>query len=155
MRPSSSWYNSNVGRLDSLLFAFNSLTGRSRRYNRALRDITGWSSTIQELLIEYDLYEESFNLDTMLGNIGKLRFELIRITYRAHAIIKIARNIKGVKPLVYEIINELEDLGRTLLNPAFNHTKLIKTIPELRNSVLKLRAVISEIEDKELSINRH
>ncbi|MFC1959018.1 hypothetical protein ACFLV6_03830, partial [Chloroflexota bacterium] len=80
-----------MGRLDSLLFTFNSLTGKSRRHNRALRDVAEWSSTIQELLTEYDLHEEGFNLDTMLKDIGKVRLELTRIIYRAHGIIKIAR----------------------------------------------------------------
>ncbi len=106
------------------------------------------SFNIQELLTEYGLHEEGFNLDTMLEDIGKIRLELIRITYRAHGIIKIARKVKGVNvlPLVNEIIDELEDFGRDLHYPDLDRSKLIKTIPELRNSLLKLKDVISEIE---------
>ena len=129
---------------------FNSLTGRSGRHNRALRDVTEWLSTVQELLIEYNLHEEGSNLDSMLENLGKVQFELISITHKARGIIKIVNNIKGAKvsPLVIEITDELENVRRALINPALSHQKLIKAIPELRNSFQKLKDVISEIEYK-------
>ncbi|MFC2047116.1 hypothetical protein ACFLTK_02420 [Chloroflexota bacterium] len=135
---------------DNLLFKFNSLTGKYRRHNIALHDITEWLSTIQELLKEYDLHEEDSNLGTMLENVGKVRLELIRITYRARGITQIARKVKNVKvlPLVNEIIDELEDFGRELINLDFNQSELIKTIPRIRNSLLELKDVISEIEYK-------
>ena len=139
-----------MGRLDNVLFIFNSLTGQNKQHNRALRDVTEWSSTIQDLLTEYGLQEEGFTLDTLSKDIGKVRFELIGITYRAHGITRIARKIKGanVLPLVNELIDELEEFGRELINPSLNQPRLIKTIPELRNASLKLKDVISEIEYK-------
>ncbi|MFC1995721.1 hypothetical protein ACFLVM_02460 [Chloroflexota bacterium] len=99
---------------------------------------------------EYDLHEEDSNLGTMLENVGKVRLELIRITYRARGITQIARKVKNVKvlPLVNEIIDELEDFGRELINLDFNQSELIKTIPRIRNSLLELKDVISEIEYK-------
>ena len=139
-----------MGILESLLYTFNSLTGRSRRHNRALRDVTEWSSAIQKLFTEYNLDEEGSNLDSILKNREKIQFELIGITYKARGIIKIARNIKGVKvsPIVNEIIEELESVRTALINPALSHPRLIKAIPELRNSFRKLKDAISEIEYK-------
>jgi len=126
------------------------LTGRSRRHNRALRDVTEWLSTIQELFAKYNLYEGGSNLDSILENRGRIQFELISITYKARGIIKIARNIKGVKvsPIVNEIIEELEDVRIALINTALSHPRLIKAIPELRDSFRKLEDAISEIEYK-------
>ena len=139
-----------MGILESLLYTFNSLTGRSRRHNRALRDVTEWLSTIQELFTKYNLHEGGSNLDSILENRGRIQFELISITYKARGIIKIARNIKGVKvsPIVNEIIKELEDVRIALINTALSHPRLIKAIPELRDSSRKLEDAISEIEYK-------
>ena len=139
-----------MGILESLLYTFNSLTGRSRRHNRALRDVTEWLSTIQELFTKYNLHEGGSNLDSILENRGRIQFELISITYKARGIIKIARNIKGVKvsPIVNEIIEELENVRIALINPALSHPRLIKAISELRNSFRKLEDAISEIEYK-------
>jgi len=135
-----------MSKLKSLLFTFNSLTGRSRRHNKSLRDITEWSYTIQNILTEFDLHEKEFNLDTMLGDIGKVRLGIIRIIYRSHEIIKIARNVKGAKVLVNEIIGQLEDFRRYLDYPDLNRSKIINSISEVQNSLLHLKDLISEIE---------
>lgn len=139
-----------MGRLKGLLDTFNSLTGRSWRHNKALRDIAEWSATIQEFFTEYNLQEEGSNFDSILENIGEVKFDLTTITFRARGIIKTAQNIKGVNisPLINEIIDELEDVRRALINPALGRTILIKVIPELRNSFKKLQDAISEIEYK-------
>ncbi len=137
-----------MGKLESLLSKFNSLTGRSRRHNKSLRDVTEWASTLQEILTEFDLYEEDFDLDTMLENIGKVRLELIRITYRSHEIIQISRKVKGVNVIVNKIIGQLEDFRRYLDYPDLNRSKLIKAISEVQNSISQLKDVISEIEYK-------
>ena len=137
-----------MGKLESFLFTFNSLTGRSRRHNKSLREVTEWSSTIQEIMTEFKIHEEGFNLDTMLEDIGKLKLELIRITYRSSEIIKIARKVKGVNILVNEIIGQLEDFRRYLDYPDLNRSKLINTISEVQNSLFQLKDVISEIEYK-------
>ena len=139
-----------MGGLKGLLDTYNSLTGRSGRHNNALRDVTEWLATIQEFLKEYDLQEEGSNLDSILENIGKVKFELTTTKYRSSGIIKTASNIKGLKisPLISEIVDELEDFRRALINPALGHTILIKVISELRNSFEKLRDAISQIEYK-------
>ena len=139
-----------MGIIDNLLYLFNSLTGRSGRHNRALRDVTEWSSTLQELLIEYNLYEEGSNLDTMSESLGKVQFELTSITHKARGIIKIANNIKGAKvtPLVIEITDEIENIRRALLNPALSAPNLNKALTELRSSLQKLNGLISIIEYK-------
>jgi len=137
-----------MGKLESVLSTFNLLTGRSRRHNKSLREVTEWLSNLQRILTEFDLHEEGFALDTMLENIGKVRLELIRITYRSHEIIKISRKIKGVNVIVNEIIDQLENFRRYLDYPELNSSKLIDTISEVRNYIFQLEDVISEIEYK-------
>ena len=137
-----------MGILESLLYTFDSLTGRGRRHNKALRDVTEWSSTIQEFFTEYNLNEEDSKFDSILENTGKVQFELIAITHKARGIIKTAQNIKGVKVslLVNKILDELDNARRALINPALSHPNLIKAITELRSSFRKLKDTISEIE---------
>lgn len=139
-----------MGRLKGLLDTFNSLTGRSGRHNKALRDVTEWLATIQEFFTEYNLQEEGSNLDSILENIGEAKFKLINIKYRAREIIKTAPNIKGFKisPLINEIVDEFDGVRRALINLDFDPTMLIKVIPELHNSFKKLQDAISEIEYK-------
>ncbi len=128
----------------------NALTGRSGRHNKALRDVIEWLETIQKFITEYDLQEEGSNLDSVLDNIGKVKFELTTIKYRASGIIKTASNIKGLKvpPLINEIADELDDFRRALINPALGHTILFKIIPELRNSLKNLQDAMSKLEYK-------
>ena len=137
-----------MGRLKGLLDTFISLTGRSRRHNKALRDVTEWLATLQEFFTKYNLPEAGSNLDPILENMGEANFELTNIKYRAHGIIKTAPNIKGSKisPLINEIIDELDGVRRAFINLAFDHTILIKVIAELQNSFKKLQDAISEIE---------
>ena len=137
-----------MSKLKSLLFTFNLMTGRNRRHNKSLHDVTEWSNVIQNILTEFDLYEEEFNLDTMLEDIGKVRLEIIRILYRSHEIIKIARKVKGANVFVNEIIGQLEDFRRYLDYPYLNRSKIINSILEVQNSLSHLKDVISEIEYK-------
>lgn len=139
-----------MGGLKGLLDTCNALTGISGRHNKALREVTEWLATIQEFFKEYNLQEEGPRLDSVLENIGKVKFELTNIKYKAGGITKIASNIKGTKisPLISEIIDELEDFRRALINPALGYTILVKVIPELHNSFKNLQDAISEIEYK-------
>ena len=136
--------------LDNFLYLFNSLTGRSGRHNRALRDVTEWSSTLHKLLLEYNLYEEVSSIDSVLENLGKVQFELTSLTHKARGIIKITDNIKGAKvtTLIIEITNEIESVRRALLTPALSAPNLKKALSELRSSFLKLDGLISIIEYK-------
>ena len=139
-----------MGGLKGLLDTCSALTGRSGRHNRALRDVAEWLETIQKFITEYDLQEEGSNLDSVLENIGKVKFELTNIKYKAGGIIKTAPNIKGLKvsPLINEIIDELDDFRRALINPALSRTVLVRVVPELRNSLKNLQDAMSEIEYK-------
>jgi len=139
-----------VGGLKGLLDTCSALTGRSGRHNKALRDVTEWLETIQKFTTEYNLQKEDPNLDSVLDNIGKAKFELTNIKYRAGGIIKTAPNIKGLKasPLINEIIDELDDFRRALINPSLGHTVLVRVIPELRNSLKNIQDAMSKIEYK-------
>jgi len=139
-----------VGKLTVLLDTFNSLTGRRKRHNRALRDVTDWSAAIQEFLSRYNLQEGSSNFDSIFENIGEVKFDLTTITYRTREIVKTAKNVKGtrISPLIEEILDDLEDTRRALINPALASAILSKDIPKVYESLKKLQDAISDIEYK-------
>ena len=139
-----------MGKLTVLLDTFNSLTGRRGRHNRALRDVTDWSAAIQEFLSRYNLQEGSSNFDSIFENIGEAKFDLTTITYRTREIIKTAKNVKGtrISPLIEEILGDLEDTRRALINPALASAILSKNIPKVCESFKKLQDAISDIAYK-------
>ena len=139
-----------MGKLTVLLDTFNSLTGRRKRHNRALRDVTDWSAAIQEFLSRYNLQEGSSNFDSIFENIGEVKFDLTTITYRTREIVKTAKNVIGtrISPLIEEILGDLEDTRRALINPALASAILSKDIPRVYESLKKLQDAISDIEYK-------
>jgi len=139
-----------VGKLAALLDTFNSLTGISRRHNKALRDVTDWSVNIQEFLSKYNLKEGGSNLDSIFENIGEAKFDVTTITHRAHDLINAAKNVKGarISPLMEEIIDELGNIRRALINPTLGISILRQDIPKLYESFKKLQDAISAIEYK-------
>ena len=129
---------------------FNSLTGRSGRRNRALRDVTDWAENIGEFLSRYNLQKESTGFNSILENIGEVKFDLTTITYRTREIIKKAKNVEGtsLSPLMEEVLHDLEAIRRALINPALSSTAIRNLIPNLCESFARLQAAISVIEYK-------
>ena len=64
--------------------------------------------------------------------------------------IKSSKDIKGetISPIIDEILNELENFRRALMNPALRNTHLRKAVSELHNSMTNLRDKLSGIEYK-------
>jgi len=137
-----------VGKLKVLSNTFNSLTGRSARHNRALRDITDLLAEIQRFYSIYNLQEGSPKFESLLAKIGYAKFDLTNLAYHTRPMIKTSKDIKGEKisPIIDEISNELEDLRRALMNPALRKTHLRKAISELHKSVTNLQDKLSKIE---------
>jgi len=139
-----------VGKLKAISNTFNSLTGISGRHNRALRDTTDLLAEIQGFYSNYHLLEESPNFKSLLQNIGYAKFDLTNLSYHIRLMIKTAKGIKGVKvsPIIEEIVNELEDFRRALMNPALSKTQLRKVISELHALATKLKDKLSATEYK-------
>lgn len=139
-----------MSKLKVLSNTFNSLTGRSARHNRALRGITDLLGEIQRFYSIYNLQEESSRFDSLLANIGYAKLDLTNLAYHTRPMIKTSKDIKGekVSPIIGEILNELEDLRRALIDPALRKTHLRKAISELNKSVTNLRDTLSEVEYK-------
>lgn len=139
-----------MSKLKVISNTFNSLTGRSGRHNRALRDIKDLLAEIQRFCSNYNLLEESSNFKSLLENIGNAKFDLTNLIYHVRLMINTSRGVKGVKisPIIEVILNELEDSRRALMNPTLRKTHLQKAISELRESVTNLQDKLSEIEYK-------
>ena len=139
-----------MSKLKVLSDTFNSLTGRSRRHNEALRDITELSAAIQRFYSIYNLQEKSSKFESLLAKIGDAKFDLTNLAYHTRLMIKSSKDIKGetISPIIDEILNELENFRRALMNPALRNTHLRKAVSELHNSMTNLRDKLSGIEYK-------
>jgi len=128
---------------------FDSLTGRAKRHNQALRDVIDWSTTIHDFLTKYKV-EESHNLDLILEHIGEVKFDLTNIAYKARAIIPISKNIKGTKvsSLIEEIMRCLEEIRRLLIHPDLNRTRLVPMLPKICELYKNLQDSILETKYK-------
>ena len=139
-----------MGKLTVFLDTFNSCTGRSRRHNRALRDVTDWSVAVQQVLERYNLQAGSSDFGSIFENIGEAKLDLTTITYKTSEIIEIAENVKGtrISPLIEEMQSKLADVRRALMNPALGNEILNGAVSKLQESFKKLQDVISDIEYK-------
>jgi len=128
---------------------FDSLTGRAKRHNRALRDVLDWSTTIHDFLTKYDV-EASHNLDLILEHISEVKFDLTNIAYKARAIIPISKNVKGTKvsSLIEEIMRNLEEFRRLLIHPDLNRTRLEPMLPKICELFKNLQDSILETKYK-------
>lgn len=136
-------------RLKAFSDIFDSLTGRAKRHNQALRDVLDWSTTIHDFLTKYDV-EASRNLDLILEHIGEAKFDLTTIAYKARAIVPISKNIKGpkVSSLIEEIMRNLEELRRQLISPDINRTRLVPMLAKVCELFKNLQESILETKYK-------
>jgi hypothetical protein len=136
-----------MGILRIIINLLNWLTGRSLRHNRALRHVRDWAATVQKFLSEYQLYGNS-NIDFLLGNSRKANFDLIAMAHKGNILIKPASKIRNtrVSPLLTEVVDEIENMRRALMNPDIRGTRLPEVISRLRISFEKLQEKLSAIE---------
>ena len=139
-----------MGKIKAISDTFSSLTGRSGRHNRALQETADFLAEIQRFFAGYNLPEEIPSFTSLLEKIGYAKFDLTNLTYHIRPLLKTAEDIKGVKasPLMENILNQLEDFRRALMNPALRKTQLRKIVAELHESVTDLQAKLAEIEYK-------
>ena len=139
-----------MGKLKVISNTFNSLTGRSGRHNKALRETTDLLDEIQGFYSNYKLQAESPDLKSLMENIGYAKFDLTDLTYHIRPMVETAKDIIGVKasPAMKQILSQIEDFRRALMAPALRRTQLREAISELHESVADVQHKLSEIEYK-------
>ena len=139
-----------MGKIKAISDTFSSLTGISGRHNRALQETADFLKEIQRFYASYNLTEESPSFKSLMEKIGYAKFDLTNLTYHIRPLIKTAGDIRGVKasPLMENILNQLEDFRRALMNPAMRRAQLKKIIADLHESVTALQDKLAEIEYK-------
>ena len=138
-----------MGKIKAFWGTITTVTGINTRHNKALRDIKDWAETLRRFFIVYDLYgSPKFNLLT--ENIGKVKFDLIYITYKGHMLINEAKNIKGkaIIPLITDIMADAENLKRELTNLSLQDDTISEITLGLRKSFEKLKDALSDKEYK-------
>ena len=139
-----------MGKLKVISNTFNSLTGRSGRHNKALRETTDLLDEIQGFYSNYKLQAENPDLESLMENIGYAKFDLTNLTYHIRPMVETAKDIIGVKvsPTMKQILSQIEDFRRALMAPALRRTQLREAISELHESVADVQNKLSEIEYK-------
>jgi hypothetical protein len=138
---------SGLGRLKFIVVILNRLTGKSRRHNRALRDIKDWTATVQKFLNDYQLYGSS-DTDTLLNSVSQANFDLINTSYRGNNLASAATRISQarISPLLLSVTEGLENTRRTLMNPTSRRTRLPEVVSGLCVSFEKLQEKLSQID---------
>ena len=105
---------------------------------------------IQGFYLNFKLQGEGTDLESLIENIGYAKFDLTNLTYHIRPIVETAKDIIGVKasPTMKQILNQIEDFRRALMDPALRRTQLRRVISELQESVADLQHKLSEIEYK-------
>jgi hypothetical protein len=136
-----------MGILRIIINLLNWLTGRTRRHNRALRNIRDWAATVQKFLSEYQLYGNS-NIDFLLKNNREANFDLIAMAHKGNVLIKPASKIRDaqVSPLLTKVVDEIDNMRRALMNLTSRGTRLPEIVSRLRVSFEKLQEKLSAIE---------
>ncbi len=126
---------------------FHSLTGASKRHNKALRDTEEWATIVQKFLNTYDLFGTS-SYDVLLDKVGEAKIDLTTITYNGRPLTGKTKNIRGgeITPLVSEVLSSAENLRRFLINPQLQSEKVDESVRNLRSSYEKLQETLSGIE---------
>ncbi len=136
-----------MGRLKAVVNTVNMLTGISSRHNRSLRNLHDWSATLQKYFSDYQLYGRA-DAGFLLESAGNAKFDLTAIAHNSRNLKSQVKNIKNpqVLPLFEEIVGQVENLRRTLINPSLRENKLHEVVAGLRISFEKMRDTLSTID---------
>jgi hypothetical protein len=137
-----------LGRLNIIIDILNWLTGKKARHNRALREVRDWTDTVQKFLSDYKL-PDSAGTDTLIENISQANFDLIALSHKGNNLAATANRISRARvwPLLIQVIGEIENTRRALMNPTFRVTTLPDVVSRLCISFEKLRAKLATIDN--------
>jgi hypothetical protein len=138
---------SKMSRLRIVVDILNSLTGRSARYNRALRDIRDWAATVQEFLKVYNLCGGA-DISVLLKNSSRANFDLTALAYKGHLLRSAAMRISraGLAPYLVKVVDNIENTRRALMNPTSRNARLPGIVQALCSSFKELKGKLAKIE---------
>ena len=136
-----------MDRLKSVVKTVNLLTGKSSRHNKSLRNLHDWSATVQKFLSDYQLYGRA-DAGLLLEDAGKAKFDLTALAYNSRNLKSQVKNIKNsqISSLFEEVVNQIETMRRTLINPALRESKLHGVVSEMKIAFEKMHDILSTIE---------
>jgi len=137
-----------MGKLTKVVNTFNNLTGVNGRHNKALSEVSEWTTRVQDVLSRYGLLETGADFDALLQKVGEAKVDLTSLTYNGHTVVRTARAIRSaeVSPLVGKVVEELEEVRRALINPSFIKVGLEKSVPGLQTSFQEMQSTLSRLE---------
>ncbi len=126
----------------------NWFTGKSARHNRALRDVRDWADTVQKFLVDYQL-QGGPDTGILADNISQANFDLIAMSHKGNNLAAAATRISHarISPLLIQVIGEIENTRRAMMNPSLRSTTLPEVVSRLCVSYEKLRGKISAIDN--------
>ncbi len=124
----------------------NWITMKKAWHNRALKDLLSLLKSIEDFFTRYRLQDDT-SFKTVFTNMGQIRMDATDLAYQAGVRIKRAQNIEGegLKPLVEEVYNDLENMKRSLFTRTLSNKILLDRVSKLDISLENLLAAISKI----------
>lgn len=137
-----------LNRLRIIPDILNWLTGKSARHNRALRDIRDWADTVEKFIADYKL-RDSMDAGILAGNVSQANFDLIALSHKGNNLAAAANRISQpeISPLLIQVIGEIENTRRALMNPTFRTTTLPGVVSRLCVSFEKFQDRLSKIDN--------
>ena len=137
-----------LSRLRIIVDVLNWLTGKSARHNKALRDIRDWADTVEKFITDYKL-RGSMGAGTLADNISQANFDIIALGHKGNNLAAAANKISQaeISPLLIQVIGEIENTRRALMNPTFRTTTLPGVVSRLCMSFEKFRDRLSTIDN--------
>jgi hypothetical protein len=137
-----------LSRLSIIIDILNWLSGKKARHNQALREVRDWADTVQKFLSDYNL-PDSAGTGTLIENISQANFDLIALSHKGNNLAATANRISQarVSPLLIQVIGEVENTRRALMNPALRVTTLPDVVSRLCVSFEKLREKLVTIDN--------
>ncbi len=134
--------------IDSIVTAFNRITGITARRVKAQRSANDWLETVNQFIKTHAIEQDNVDMEKILGKSGDIKFELTTLTYSGRELLTQAGNLRNILAveLISEIVDTLDRIRRYMFSPALQKERLRQALLKLHSSAGELQKFLAEIK---------